>query len=182
MNTLLPRLRYTLRQLGWPGALLLATVLGAGLFHLTVTLPLQQREAALLQQDREQERDIARLRQAARKPELGPELRLARFYQSFPPRDSAPVWLEKIYAAAEAQSLVLPKGEYKISPDKSGRLWRYEISLPVSGSYTHLRAFLAQVLEDNPAAMLADLRLRRENIGQEQLDATVRLVVLLRGA
>ncbi|MBI3145185.1 MAG: hypothetical protein HYZ18_07975 [Pseudogulbenkiania sp.] len=182
MKALLPRLRYALRQLGWPGAVLLLVLLGAALFQATVTLPLQQRQAQLQRQGRELERDIVRLRRAAGKPQASPELRLARFYQSFPPRESAPFWLEKIYAAAEAQSLTLPKGDYKISPDKSGRLWRYEISLPVSGSYTRLRAFLSQVLQDNPAAVLADLRIKRENIGQEQVEATIRLVVLLRGA
>jgi hypothetical protein len=182
MKTLLPRLRYTFRQLGWPGAVLLATLLSAVLFHVMVTRPLQQRQTALLQQRHEQERDIARLRRTASKLQESPELRLVRFYQSFPPRESAPVWLEKIYAAADAQALTLPKGEYKIFPDRSGRLWRYEISLPVRGSYTRLRAFLTQVLRDNPAAVLADLRLKRENIGQDQLDATIRLVVLLREA
>lgn len=182
MNALLPRLRYELRQLGWPGAVLLAVLLGTALVHVTVTLPLQQRQNELQQQRRAQEREIAQLRRSARQPQVSPELRLERFYQSFPPRESAPLWLEKIYAAAEAQSLTLPKGDYKISPDKSGRLWRYEINLPVSASYTRLRAFLSQVLQDNPAAVLADLRIKRENIGKDQVDATIRLVVLLRGA
>lgn len=180
MKALLPRTRYALRQLGWPGVVALLVLLGTALFHVTVTVPLQARLEQLQGQQREQERDIARLHQSASKPQASPELRLARFYQSFPPRESAPFWLEKIYAAAEAQTLTLPKGEYKISPDQSGRLWRYEISLPVSGSYARLRAFLSQVLQDNPAAALADLRFKRESIGQDQVEATIRLVVLLR--
>ncbi|MDC7707926.1 hypothetical protein [Vogesella indigofera] len=180
MNTFWPRLNYLRQRAGWPLLLLVLLAVGMLMFHTMLTRPLQGQLAQLQQQAQQQERDIVRLRYQRSHPVASPQLRLQRFYRAFPHQETAPLWLEKIYAAAEAQQLALPRGDYKVLPDRSGQLLRYEVQLPVRGSYGQLRAFVAQLLAENPTLLLANLRFKRDSIGQPQLDAAIHLVLLLR--
>lgn len=182
MNRALGHLAYWLRHLGWPAALALALLALAGGYYSAVTLPRLQHIESLQSQQAVQRQDIARARQALAKAELTPEQRLERFYLSFPGSTSATEWLEKIYQVADKQTLNPSKGDFKITPDQGSQLLRYEIMLPVSGTYPQLRAFLLGVLEEVPSAVLQDVRLKRENIGQDKVDANVRFIVYLRKA
>jgi hypothetical protein len=180
MNRALQHARYWLRHLGWPIGLAVALLVGAATFYGTVTAPMQDRILQLQAQRAEQQRHIVKARREQAKPVLTPEQRLDRFYRSFPDKYLATVWLDKIYQVADKQKLSLAKGEYKILPEQSGQLLRYEISLPVSGPYIQLRAFMLGVLQDIPSASLQDVRLKRESIAKDNVDATIRFIVYLR--
>jgi hypothetical protein len=182
MNHALQHLAYWLRHLGWPAGLALVLLVLAGGYYNTVTYPRYQRIEALRGEHAMLQGEIARARLALAKPVLTPEQRLDRFYRCFRGPNGATEWLEKIYQAADKQTLKPSKGDFKISPDQGSQLLRYEILLPVSGTYVQLRAFLLNVLEEVPSAALQDVRLKRENIGQDKVDANIRFIVYLRRA
>lgn len=183
MSSRKARLRWHLglwrRRLGWPGMAGAALLALAVLFLLGVVIPehlkatdLEQRATA-----------AAAAAKAGTVPTgLTPEARLASFYQTFPERSTAPEWLEKIYAAGAQAALTLDKGEYKLNPDRDARLVRYEISLPVRGSYVQIRQFIRAVLAEIPFAALSDIQIRRGKVSDPNVEAGIRFTLYLREA
>lgn len=102
------------------------------------------------------------------------------FYRNFPSRQSAPDLLQKVYAAAARHGIQLSQGEYRLAPDKSGKLVGYQINLPVKGKYAELRRFVVQVLSDVPAASLDELTFKRDTVASGDVDARIRLTIYLR--
>jgi Tfp pilus assembly protein PilO len=110
----------------------------------------------------------------------GPGAQLDTFYEFFPARATLPDWLLRIYGAAEQQGVVLELCEYKLVQEKGSRLVRYQITLPVKGSYEQIRGFIAAVLNEVPAAVIDDIGLKREAIGARNLEARLKLTLFLR--
>ena len=96
-------------------------------------------------------------------------------------RDLRLDWLGEVHLAAARHGLVLETGEYRLQHPPGARLARYELELPLKGTYPQLRAFLADVLKKIPAAAVDDVVIRRETVASPQLDAKVRLFVYLGG-
>ena len=163
--------------LGWPGLLGTILILLAGIMSVTVVQP-KHRQLSQLQQQNQPLR--IRIAQAAHAgiPATGTADELAKFYSFF---DGYPAthWLDKIYAAAAAQNLLLQQGEYRMTADPIGKLARYQISLPVEGSYPQIRRFVAQVLTDVPIAALDDISFKRETVGSPQLAAHIKFTLFL---
>lgn len=175
------RVRSLAHGLGWPGIAGLALgVFGIGhyaLFAVPARAELSEaRATAAALQERFR---MSGGRESAAAPTV--EQQLAAFYGFFPAPPSAPEWLGRIHAAAESNKLILESGEYKTLREKGGRLTRYQIALPVKGSYSQIRGFIAEVLDAVPAAVLEDLSLKRENTGSAVLEARVRLTLYLGG-
>lgn len=105
--------------------------------------------------------------------------KLAVFYQYFPAERSLPDWLEKIHDAAKVNELLLKQGDYRIAHDNGGKLLRYQIKLPLHGSYLNIRKFLSTVLAENPAASLDNVKFERQRIGDSAIDATIELSLYL---
>jgi len=177
VNALSSALRRLYDSLGWPGmAGIILVLLAAG---MTVSI-VQPRSAQLAELKRANQSLKTRIEQAARSgiPETGSQDDLARFYGFFDGPGTTQ-WLDKVYAAADAQNLVLAQGEYRMTPDRTGKLARYRISLPVKGSYVQIRRFVAQTLTDVPVAALDDISFKRETIGAAQLEAHIKLTLFL---
>jgi hypothetical protein len=102
---------------------------------------------------------------------------LAVFYHYFPDAQSLPDWLEKILNAAKENELVLTQGDYRITRDKVGKLQRYQISLPLNGSYLNIRKFLNTVLSELPASSLDKVRFEKQKIGDSVVEATIELTL-----
>ena len=100
---------------------------------------------------------------------------LNRFHGFFPPADSSAQWLEVIEAAATRHGIELVSGQYRLERRPGERLARYEMTLPVSGSYAQIRGFMAQVLRDVPAAAIDNVQLRRDEGAGGRLTAGIRL-------
>ncbi|PPD18607.1 MAG: hypothetical protein CTY27_01280, partial [Methylotenera sp.] len=78
------------------------------------------------------------------------------------------------------------RGDYKLTQIKQlqtsqGALARYEIVLPVTGQYTQIRQFIAQVLHQLPALALSDMQLKRENAQSPLVEAQLIFVLMLKG-
>ena len=163
--------------LAWPGLLGLVLVLLASGIYLYQVQPKTTRLATL-------KRDSAslklRIEQAAKTglPETSDQDDVAKFYGFFSDATLS-TWLNKLYAAAAAQKLVLEQGEYRISPSKNGKLVRYQITLPVKGNYLQIRQFVAQSLVDVPVAALEDITFKREGIGATEVETRIKFTLFL---
>jgi len=105
---------------------------------------------------------------------------LADFYAYFPAADTTADWLGKVYAVAEKQKLILPRGEYRLTSPAEDSIATYEAIFALRGRYPQLRAFVAGVLEAVPVAALDDVRLERQRTADNMVDARLRLTFFLR--
>ena len=177
MSAVLVSARRALGSIGWPGVIGLALLLTALGVYLTVV---QERASRLDELKRESASLKTRIERAAKSgiPETGSAEELNKFYGFF--RGAAlTTWLDKLYAAAATHKLVLEQGEYRLTPDKTGKLMRYQITLPVKGSYLQIRQFVDQALLDVPIAALDDINFKRETIGGTQLEARIKFSLYL---
>ncbi|MFO1318356.1 MAG: hypothetical protein U1F52_01960 [Burkholderiales bacterium] len=109
------------------------------------------------------------------------QAQLETFYAFFPPAETLPDWVGQVHNAAARSGLALEKGEYQLQRPPGSRLARYQIQLPVKGTYPQLRGFIATVLQKVPAAAIEDVAVKRETIGAPVLEARVRISLYLGG-
>lgn len=179
MNGTLGRLRAHADRLGRAGVIGIALIAFAAAYYGSTVAPLEasltrlRAEAAALQEKLRMGGSLAR------QTKVSTAEQLATFYAFFPRPDSSADWLGKIYAAAKAQGIALQSGEYRLERSPDQRLARYQITLPVTGSYAQLRAFVGAVLTDVPAAALEEISLRRESVSSPTLEARVRFTLFL---
>ena len=171
--------RRELRSTGWPGMAGFALIAFSVAIFASALVPLHTRI-------KEAKADVESLRtklhaapSAAGSSASGD--RLANFYAFFPPLNSTPDWLRRIFALAEAQGLRLEAGEYKLTRERDLQLSRYELNLPVRGSYAQIREFVAQVLTEVPASSLDELRLKRDDPSSSTVEARIKLTLYLGG-
>ncbi len=178
------QVRRELSRLGWPGLAGLALLAAGAVLWLGAQRP-DERRAERLRSDVADLR--VRLRSAGESGEDGrsrpPATRagqLATFYEFFPAVASLPDWLAVLNTAAAKNGLVLESGDYALLPARGEqRLARYEMTLPLKGSWPQLRGFVAEVMDKIPAAALEDLALRREAVGAPQVEAKLKFVLWL---
>jgi hypothetical protein len=180
MSPAVGRLRAAVEQLGRAGVVGIALLGFAVVFHFSAVAPLATELSSLRTEADELQQ---RLQPGGPGGAKGtPSEQLATFYAFFPPPQSSPDWLGRINAAAKAKGLALRSGEYKLERSADHKLARYQITLPVVGSYAQIRGFVGQVLADVPAAALEEITLRRESVSSPTLEARIRLTLYLRSA
>lgn len=174
VNAILQRVRV---ELGAFGMLSLALLSLAIAFLLLAVRPLEERarmlDAKLAQADRNssfKENSKARPSTASAK--------LKAFYAFFDNGEQASDWLEKLHAIAGRTGVELRSADYRMQA-AAGRLERYEITLPVSASYTNLRAFLRAALGEIPVMSLDQVVIKRARAGDGQIQAEVRVTLHL---
>lgn len=107
-----------------------------------------------------------------------PEAKLAAFYAFFDRQEGQVDWLAKLYGTARASGLELRTADYRLV-ETSGRIARYEATLPLSGTYAQLRGFLAKALDENPILSLDQLTVRRKRANESSLDAEAVITIHL---
>jgi hypothetical protein len=105
---------------------------------------------------------------------------LALFYRSLGDRGHAERQIGTLFALADKAGLVLSKGEYREAFDSSARVYTYQLTLPVKGSYRAIRDFAMQSLRAIPFASLDEISFRREAIGDANVEARLRFTLYLR--
>jgi hypothetical protein len=172
MKALLQRVR---AELGWAGLAGLA-VLGAALAFLALVLqPLEERSARL---ERRLEQRAPAAAPGVVRTGAAPAAQLAAFYAFLDRGRDAPQWLARLHALALEAGLRLPAAEYRLH-DTGTPLERYEIVLPVSGSYAELRAFLESALAEIPVLSLDAVSFTRQRADEARLRADLRLTLHL---
>ena len=99
---------------------------------------------------------------------------------ALPRRDDAPTVVGKVFAQATAAGVVLTRGEYEYVPSRDGVAARYRMTFPVHTTYPKLRDFMDRTLEAMPAVAVEGLRIERKKVGDEEVDAEVKLSAYVR--
>ena len=172
------RLRRAARDLDWPalGGIVLA-MLAVGLYLATVR-PLESQNRSL--RDR-----VAELKSRADSPPRDaepalPESQLAAFYGQLTTAQQASELVRRLHSHATSAGLALERGEYRPLPDASGKLMRYQIVLPVKGTYPQVRRFLSGAMREVPGLALDGIAFQRETGSSAAVEAQLRFTVFLR--
>jgi len=169
------RLRQWARRLGIGGL--------TGLGLLAAALLLQAFQVESLQQTiHAQHARLAALRQAAVRREAAPAPLPLNPLATLPATGEASRLIGEVERLARANGLTLPRGQYSVSTLTGTSLQRWQLVLPVTGSYPALHAFIATVLERLPNLTLDELKLKRDRIESTQLQAELRLGLFVEAA
>lgn len=168
-----------LQGLGIPGLAGLALLLVALAWALAGLLPGWQSLQQLTSQTQEASDYLAQVEDGSIAPPVVPQRQLDDFRNKLPAQPQATVVIDRIYALAAQEHITLARGEYALGVDPKTHLARYQILLPVRGSYPQLRRFLHALLGQLPAVVVEDLELQRKKIGDTDLNGRIRLTLYL---
>lgn len=171
-------LRARVELLGFSGVIGITLLVFAFTLYLATLIPLD-RDVEKLRAEADVLEKRFRMSGAANVKVASPDEQLASFYGFFPNKETTPEWLHKINVAAIDNGIVLQSGEYKMEQSRGDKLARYQITLPLTGSYQQIRRFIDTVLEQVPAAALNEISLRRDSVSSAELDARIRLTLYL---
>lgn len=130
-----------------------------------------------------------RIRQAVQQGSAGaqvqatPEQAVSALMARLPTPAQRSTVLAGILEAARAQKLTIDsmqlhqtEDRIEAGPEARGAgVSRQQIDLPIKGSYPQIRAWLVNLLQEQPALSLDDLQLKRVDAQTDQLDARVSL-------
>ncbi len=161
--------------LGTLGIAALAFLAAAAALHSYGVKPLQQRSEALqLRIAHQAEQDRASDARFAR--DAAPAAKLATFYRFFETGEKPTDWLARLDSIARASGVQLSAADYKLQKTDS-RLVRYEILLPLTGSYARIRQFLEKALQQIPVLSLDEVTFRRRSAAESTVQAQARVTL-----
>lgn len=160
---------WRLRRLGPRRGSALAAVLAAALAACFVVWPMHE-QASALQQQLAQMPAVSNAEATA--ADVTRVLELPRVEQ-------LPVIVGTLLAGAQAAGLELRAGSYRLVPGKGGGPTRYEIALPINGSYPGIRQFIESSLAAVPTLALDGLSLERPDVASPKVEVEVRFVVFV---
>lgn len=167
MNSLLWQLRQWGRRLGVVGLLGSALlVLALGLLFSMVK-PLQHQSWQHAQQ-------LDQLRIKAQTVPAEPLVATPDPIAMLPPDSSAAAALGELEQLARAHGFELTRGQYSVAAVNGAALARWQMVFQVQADYPALHAFVAAALERLPNLVLDEVKLKRERIEDEDLQAELR--------
>ncbi|MBS0372561.1 MAG: hypothetical protein JSS57_25575 [Proteobacteria bacterium] len=166
-----------LRSAGWAGVLGVALMVFALAFDISGNRPLADETDTLERQTR----SLLRQQRRTVPPPPTERERLDAYYAAFPAGDGLADLLVRIHGYALARGLTADKADYRSTPLAGTPLEQVALELPLHGRYAALRLWLGDLLAELPEVAIDGLLLKRADIGAEELDARVRLVIFLRG-
>ena len=166
-------------RLGWPGG-----VGGVGLvmclvLYFSAVQPARQRLDSARNSAVSMQQRSAQAGQSSKGGLLSVEEQLAAFYLLFPSEHDATDSVGAIAAIAQRDGLGLQQAEYKVEREKTGRLIRFQMSLPLKGDYQAIRIFLSHLRAELPIVSLEQVQFDRQKVGDPLVDAKIRLVIFL---
>ena len=181
MNRAVLKIKHELVRTGSVGIIGLSLLIFSAMLHYSATIPARAKTADLQQASitlRQQAQ--ATVKQSDISPSDKTAAQLQTFYQFFPDTDKKTTALAKIYRAAAHQHLLLETGEYRYIHTTENPLGRYQITLPIKGTYLQIQHFINELLIQLPSAAVDDISFKRENSGTTTLDAQIKLTVFFR--
>lgn len=180
MTAALSLLRRAERAIGRSGLGALLVLAGTAAFHLLAVMPLKAEIAEL----RVQADGLQATAQQARRAKAAPEgvEQLQTFYGLIPAIGEAPLLLNEVFGTAARSGVRIDASHYRIVEGKGGRITRYEITLPVTGSYVQVRNFVAFVLSYVPSLSLDAVAIRKDKIDDGEVRADIRMTLYLERA
>ena len=177
LNLLLARLRFAAANLQVvPLAAFLLVIAAA----LTQFVLLPGREVAIEETGRRLsslERTTRRVLIERQSNHASPMDTRQRLLDRFPTENQLNGELGRLIEMATEQGLQVPNGDYRLMPGKDGLFDRYVLNLPVKGSYRKIRNYVTAVRGEFPDLAVDDITLRRDNIGNIDVEAQLRFVL-----
>lgn len=170
MARMLETLLYRLQRLGRIGLLGAALIAAALIVETVLVRPMQAERTALAESN--EQRQLAQLTQNRADETMQEQ-------QAMPLSPAAEAALRQMFQAADEEGLSLDQGDYKLTDESGTSRRRYLLTLPVTGSYPAIRAFLAKSLNNDHALALVAVELRREVVEDTDLDAILRFTLYL---
>ena len=162
---------YALRRVGTTGLAGLALLVAAIVLFMANNLPQSSAILALKAQ-------VMRLAPLGKATVVAPGG--GTVLAALPPRDDAPTVVSKVLEQADAAGVELARGQYEYMPARDGVAARYRMTFPVRTTYPKLRNFMDRTLIALPAVAVEGLRVERKNVGDETVDAELKLSAYVR--
>jgi hypothetical protein len=161
------------RELGVLGMAALAVIVAALALETLSVGPMQQKSEEL---DGQVARQVERARAADARlqRDAAPATKLAAFYRFFENGATPTASLARLNAIARSAGVEMRSADYRVQNGGS-RIERYEITLPLAGSYSQIRAFLEQALEQIPVLSLDQVDFKRKSSSEARVQAEARL-------
>jgi hypothetical protein len=172
-KTVIARLLQLREQLGAMGLASLGLLAAGALFTVFFLNPMQDR-------NRQLESSLAR--HASRAVQLlAASGKLESFYAYLGKSEAPTDWLAKLYGIGKGTGVELQSATYRTPSGEKGtaRIERYEIVLPVSGTYPQVRDFLRRALAEIPVLSLDQLTLKRESRNEGDVQAELKMTLHL---
>ena len=150
-------------ELGALGAVGMVILAATGVFFLMVIEPMQQERVRL---------ENALSKSGSR----GNAASLGAFYGFLESKDETTDALAKLHAIGTATGVEMQSGNYR-TQQAAGRLERYELALPVAGSYAQIRDFLNRALAEIPTLSLDQMTLKRDARNEATVRAELKLTL-----
>jgi Tfp pilus assembly protein PilO len=147
-------------HIGLAGVAAIVLLAAAAAFSSFVLRPLESR-GALMQEKLSQKAPAAENR------------KVAAVYEFLKKPEETTDWLAKLHGIGTATGVELRSATYR-TRETEGRIERYEIVLPVTGSYAQIRDFLKRALAEIPVMSLDSLSLKRKD---DSIQAEMRLTL-----
>jgi hypothetical protein len=172
------RIRRALSGLSWTGAVGVVAIVFATGFYISTLAPLN----AQIEQGRDELAALyAQYGDAARRTEPdSPQHQLDTFYEHLQSQEYVAEVVRRLHRNARAVGLRFERGDYRPLRDASGKVLRYQITLPLLGSYPKVRRFLAQSMDEEPALALEGIGFQKEST-RGRLETQVNFTLFVRG-
>lgn len=168
MSGLTKSVRRIRAGLGFSGLLAIALLLFAAVFSTLALSPMQERNQRL------EERLARGAKQAS--PATANAEKLSAFYKHLEQGEDTTDWLAKLYGIGKATGVELVSANYRVH-NAGERIERYEMVVPLTGSYKQVREFLRRSLAEIPVLSLDQLTLKRESRADGMVHAEARLTL-----
>jgi hypothetical protein len=166
LGILLLRLRDELGGVGLASLTLVAAVMA---FHATVLGPMSAASAELAERARRTPRAEGQAAGSAVD-------KVGAVYDFLRKDESTTDWLAKLHAIGAASRVQLRSANYR-SVRSDGLIQRYEMVVPVSGSYPQIRDFLRRSLAEIPVMSIDQVTLQRRNRNDAVLQGEIRMTL-----
>jgi Tfp pilus assembly protein PilO len=156
-----------LERIGVAGVAAIGLLAAALLFSNFMVKPLQERNLSLTE---------AASRSGRKADNAQSGAKVAAVYEYLRKEEDTTDWLAKLHGIGTATGIQMRTATYRMQPTE-GRIVRYEIVLPVAGSYGQIRDFLKRATLEIPVLSIDQVTLKKEERKGAALQAEMRLTL-----
>ena len=156
-----------LDRIGFAGVAAIGLLAAALFFSNFMVKPLEQKNLSLTE---------AATRQGRKAESAQSGEKVAAVYDYLRKEEDTTDWLAKLHGIGTATGIQMRTASYRTQPTE-GRIVRYEIVLPVTGSYGQIRDFLKRAALEIPVMSIDQVTLKKEEKKGGSLHAEMRLTL-----
>lgn len=154
-------------RIGVAGVAAIGLLAAALFFSNFMVKPLEQKNLSLTE---------AATRQGRKADSAQSGEKVAAVYEYLRKEEDTTDWLAKLHGIGTATGIQMRTASYRTQPTE-GRIVRYEIVLPVAGSYGQIRDFLKRAALEIPVMSIDQVTLKKEEKKGGSLHAEMRLTL-----